>query len=279
MKSKFNIIFNSALLIIYTIVSILLFAACNKEEEANPTPPAPAAVKIAEGYAKGADVKIEVWANEELFTGYNQLLFALYDSNSGKRITESHIRLNPVMHMKKKSHSCPKEDPNKTAVNELFTGFIFFTMPSNDKENWTLETQVHNLANHKFGTAVFDIKVAETVVPRKRVIRKDGAVYWLGYYFPEKMKAGVNTFEIVAFTKSKDNLSFIPAEKLTMKFSPEMPAMEHGSPGNENPSHSKGGRYRGKVNFTMTGDWRLNLDVFDGENTSLGKHFFDVTVK
>ncbi|MDZ7648356.1 MAG: FixH family protein [Cytophagales bacterium] len=44
-----------------------------------------------------------------------------------------------------------------------------------------------------------------------------------------------------------------------------MPSMGHGSPNNVNPTHSSKGSYKGKVNFTMTGDWRLNLNISQGE--------------
>lgn len=41
-----------------------------------------------------------------------------------------------------------------------------------------------------------------------------------------------------------------------------MPSMGHGSPNNVNPVHIEKGHYRGKVNFTMTGEWQIKLKVF-----------------
>jgi hypothetical protein len=53
-----------------------------------------------------------------------------------------------------------------------------------------------------------------------------------------------------------------------------MPSMGHGSPNNINPLHIKNGHYKGKVNFTMTGDWRINLVLNkDGKTSST---FFDL---
>jgi len=53
-----------------------------------------------------------------------------------------------------------------------------------------------------------------------------------------------------------------------------MPSMGHGSPNNVNPVLTKNGHYKGKVNFTMTGDWRINLELNkDGKTT---KTFFDL---
>ena len=145
----------------YRILLPLLFSvfvlACSEDETVfNPTT---GLVKITEGYALGAGAKVELWAERDLFAGYNSLYFALYDSVSGKRITNSHIHLKPVMDMGTMSHSCPVEEPAEDAVNELFPAAIMFTMPSGNMGNWTLEVKVHNHETGLFGAAIFDIAV------------------------------------------------------------------------------------------------------------------------
>jgi hypothetical protein len=47
----------------------------------------------------------------------------------------------------------------------------------------------------------------------------------------------------------------------TIEITPEMPSMGHGSPNNVNPTHVGNGHYKGKVNFTMTGEWKVNVVV------------------
>jgi hypothetical protein len=74
------------------------------------------------------------------------------------------------------------------------------------------------------------------------------------------------------------NGEFVPVETLSIDFTPEMPAMDHGSPNNVNPAYMASGHYMGKANFTMTGEWRLNLALTDGE-TSLGTRSFDIVVE
>lgn len=273
-------IFNSSSLTKCAAVSILLLTACDHgkktEAEFNPTA---GLIKIVDGHAKGAATKVEVWAKEEFFAGYNKLYFALYDSVTGKRITDSHIYLNPVMHMKMMSHSCPKEEPDKNAVNELFPGSIMFSMPSNEEGKWTLETKVHNHTNNKEGQTVFDIKVVNPTLSHMAFIKVPGdSSYYVSYYFPEKMKVGVNIFDVIVFKKKKGKAypDFLPATHLNIKFTPTMPSMGHGSSNNENPAHTKGGYYQGKVNFSMTGDWKLDVELLDKKNTSIGKVAFDV---
>jgi hypothetical protein len=253
--------------------SLFIFSCSDDDLRVEPTA---GLVKITEGHAIGAAAKVEVWASDDLFAGYNSIFFALYDSVSGERITDSHIHVNPVMNMQTMSHSCPVEEPESEAVNELFPGAIMFTMPSGDMGTWKLDVGVHNHVNGLFGQVHFDINVKSTDPSRvTSFLAPSGQRYYLSYRFPEKMKVGVNTFEVIAYTFSEND--FVPAEDLVINFTPDMPSMDHGSPNNESPVHLSGGHYRGKANFTMTGEWRLNLELVSG-STNLGVKFFDVTV-
>lgn len=267
--------FNFYRFLLPLLFSVLLLAGCSDDETTfNPTQ---GLLKITEGYALGAGAKVELWGERDLFAGYNNLYFALYDSVSGKRITESHIQLNPVMDMGTMSHSCPVEEPGEDAINELFPAAIMFSMPSGSMGSWTLEVKIHNHQNGLFGVAVFDI-IVQSVTPSAMLSFKaeSGTRYYLGYKFSEPMKVGVNIVDVIAYTYLDGE--FVPAEGLIMHLTPEMPSMGHGSPNNEDPVHASGGHYTGKANFTMSGEWRLNLDISDGD-TALGIKYFDVVVE
>lgn len=271
-------VFNSGLLTTGAALFIILSAACHKnttaEEEFNPTA---GLTKITEGYAIGAAAKVEVWAQEGLSTGYNKVWFALYDSLTNKRITESQIQIKPIMKMTKMSHSCPKEEPDSKAVDQLFPCGIMFSMPSNETGKWTLETTVRN--NTKVGNPVFDINVAVSDPSRMSFIKTPQDTTWfVSCFFPEKKKTGINTFEIIVFKLKKGEPNYLPAANLQITFTPTMPDMGHGSSNNENPAHTKGGHYQGKVNFSMTGDWKLEVELSDKKNTSIGKTNFTVKV-
>lgn len=267
--------FNFYRILLPLLFSMLLLAGCSDDETTfNPTQ---GLLKITEGYALGAGAKVELWGERDLFAGYNNLYFALYDSVSGKRITESHIHLNPVMDMGTMSHSCPVEEPGEDAVNELFPAAIMFSMPSGSMGSWTLEVNVHNHQNGLFGAALFDINVQSATPAAMLAFQgESGTRYYLGYKFTEPLKVGVNAFEVIAYTYQEGE--FVPAEALTIHLTPEMPSMGHGSPNNEDPVHTGNGHYTGKTNFTMSGEWRLNLEITDGEAT-LGTKYFDVVVQ
>lgn len=258
------------------IFSLSLFSFSCSENEIETVPTA-GLVKISEAYALGAAVKIEVWAKEELFAGYNTLQLALYDSLSGRVLTDSHIQIIPTMNMQTMSHSCPVEGPEEEAVNKLFPTAILFTMPSGDMGSWTLEIKVHNHLNESFGTIKFDIHVKNTAPVKVITFQTaSGERYYLSYQFPEKQRVGMNDFEVIAYTSKEGK--FAPAENLTFQLTPEMPSMDHGSPNNENPTHTAKGHYQGKVNFTMTGEWRLQLELLSGSDV-LGTKYFDVMVE
>ncbi len=261
--------------LLFTFFVVASFLSCSDDDiEAVPTP---GLTKISEGYALGAAAKVEVWAAEELFTGYNQVYFALYDSLTGQAITDSHIHIHPVMEMQMMSHSCPVEEPESKAVNKLFPAAVIFTMPSGDMGSWKLETKIHNHVNGLFGKVSFDINVKSSTPSQVISFQaSSGDRFYMSYRFPEKQKVGINEFEVIAFT-SMDG-KFVPAENLAMKLNPEMPSMDHGSPNNEDPIHVTKGHYEGKANFTMTGEWRLHLEVNDGASV-LGTKYFDIVVE
>jgi hypothetical protein len=70
----------------------------------------------------------------------------------------------------------------------------------------------------------------------------------------------------------------VPVNDYSIVLTPEMPSMGHGSPNNVNPTFSSNGHYTGKVNYTMTGDWRLNLSLSQS-GTLVKELYFDVVVE
>jgi len=272
MKSSLS---NILLSLLYIITLTLALTSCQDDDEVTADPTA-GMKKISSGYALGAAAWVELWAKEDLFAGLNQVYLAAYDSASGKRITDAHIHLNPIMDMMTMTHSCPVLDPEEDAVNELFPTEVLFTMPSGDMGTWSLQVAVHNHHADKYGAALFDIHVNATKPSRVFSFQAaSGQRYYCSYLFPNGMKVGVNDFEVIAYTYTSDG--FVPAENLSITFTPEMPSMGHGSPNNVSPVYHEKGHYQGKANFTMTGDWRLNLQLSSGE-TDLGSRYFDVIV-
>jgi hypothetical protein len=259
---------------LYICAFLFIFFSCS-DEEIYPDPTS-GLTKIHDGFVLGTATKFEMWADENLFAGYNRVFFAFYDSTSGKPMQNVHIHLHPVMDMQTKSHSCPVEQPVKMS-NNLFSGGIMFTMPSGDMGTWTIHLDILNELNGRSGKTSFPVHIlAKSTVAIHSFKAVNENRYFISYYFPERMKVGVNILDVIVYKSSGHD--FVPAEDLTIQLTPEMPSMDHGSPNNENPIHYSNGHYRGKVNFTMTGEWRLNLELTEGE-TDLSVKYFDVIVK
>jgi hypothetical protein len=264
---------NNTILLTLSILALSALSSCS-EKEIEPDPTA-GLIQIASGYAIGAGVKTEIYAVQEFFAGYNTVYLALFDSVSGNRITQADIVLTPLMDMPSTIHSCPVENPSAAADGGLFPSSIMFTMPSGEMGSWTLRVDVNTQG--KAGKSLFDIDVQATS-PSKVLsfVSPEGERFYLSYSFPDKLRTGVNNFEIIAFKSHGDE--FIPVENLIIQMTPEMPSMNHGSPNNSDPTHAENGHYKGKVNFTMTGEWRINL-IIRTPSSSIGTKYFDVNVE
>ena len=100
----------------------------------------------------------------------------------------------------------------------------------------------------------------------------DSMSYFITMIEPQNPEVGLNTFEMAIHIK-QSMMSFPPVEDLNVEMTPSMPSMGHGSPNNENPVQTLHGHYVGKVNFTMTGDWRIDLEMTRDSKIITETHF------
>ena len=261
MKKSFLAMLLPALISIAAILS-----SCTKEKTIEETDPTLGLTKQAEGYAAGAAVKVVVYTKETaVYAGYTKFYIALYDSVSGNRIEDAHVKLTPMMDMGMMQHSAPYENPaSEEAVNHLYPCSVVFIMSSMGG-SWTVKVNVHNHVSGKEGFITMPFTVAE---PTKSKIKSFTAAHDAGKYFvaliePTSPKVGINDMEIAIY-KKVSMMSFPADSSLFVTLTPEMPTMGHGSPNNVNPVHIGNGHYKGKVNFTMTGLWQLNMDYMAG---------------
>ncbi|MBL0356128.1 MAG: FixH family protein [Chitinophagaceae bacterium] len=262
---------------VFICIAATLFS-CKKDTVTEPDPTA-GLTKQAEAYVIGAGTKVVVYSKtNSIYTGYNQFFIAVYDSVSGTRIEDAHIHLMPMMDMGMMQHSAPYENPvSTTAVNHLFPCSIVFIMPSMAGASWTLEMEVHNHVSDKEGMASIPLTVADPAISRMRSFTgvHDGGKYFVALIEPAVPKVGINEMEIAIY-KKESMMSFPADSSLSVVLTPEMPSMGHGSPNNVNPTHIRNGHYKGKVNFTMTGMWKLNMDYMAGTAVADTTQFFEV---
>lgn len=272
-------------------MAIAIIASCKKEnttEDTNSisTPKTPTAidtnklVRVGEGYITRAAAKAVVYAEKSLFVGYNKLYIAMYDSVNSTLLTDGHLEmLHPMMDMGGMAHSAPVEyskDINSTT--KLWEGAVVFNMPSM-RGSWNLNIGFHNHKANKEGEGEIQVMVNNPTVSVMKnfiVAGDDSAKVFLSLVQPTNPNIGLNDFEITLH-KKLDMMTFPAINNYTVTIEPEMPSMGHGSPNNVNPVLTTNGHYKGKVNFTMTGFWRVHVKLYKNGTLLENTQFFDIT--
>ena len=266
--------------------SIILSGCKKDEEEIKPFVPPPVdnpvegKVLVGSGTIDDNDLDVRIYADQDLFVGYNRLYIALLEKGTYNMQKSAHVSFMPMMSMSTgMNHSCPTENPADTDPDDgLFQGAAIFIMPSGDMGAWTVDVTVHNHANGIEGSVT--IPVVVTTPADTRVFSFESPIdqkkIFITMIEPSMPEVGMNDFIVAAHFKESMN-SFPALEDLKITFDPLMPSMGHGSPNNVNPVHTADGHYEGLVNFTMDGWWRLNMSIADQNDVILDEtHSFDV---
>ena len=269
---------------IFFISSLLLlgFANCNKDNdpEPEPEPEAPIQVLVGEEYALGSGLKVLYYQDEDPFVGYNKIYIEVQDSITGEKVTEHlEISIMPMMDMGMMQHSCPTEEFVLNTNSKQFEGAAVFVMPSTAGV-WTLTAMITNTLTMAMANAEFEFEVVEPEEAKMVSFVSDldpTASYFISLIQPANPKVGENEFEIL-INRRASMMDWPYEPYLVVEIEPEMPAMDHGSPNNVNPTHVENGHYVGVVNFTMTGWWRVNMVIKDGEgNVIKDDVYLDIT--
>ncbi|MFS4417972.1 hypothetical protein [Maribacter sp. 2307ULW6-5] len=215
--------------------------------------------------------KIEVYSDQDQYTvGYNELFYRIKDQNTDNYVSNAEIVQTPIMHMTSMMHSCPKSDIIKTEDLGVYRGFTVFQMPGNAEEHWELNLE-YTLDGQTF-TASERIAVKAPKDDKRRVASFMGAddKRYVVAMMPMAPAVKVNDFAAMVFTM--ENMMQFPAvPDHFLKIDPRMPGMgNHSSPNNEDLTYDAAtGTYKGKLSLTMTGYWKINLQLIDPQGTVL----------
>lgn len=257
------------------ISSIVLLFSCTKEENEEPETEAitKSYIKLAE--ATSGDYTVKAFADEDLFEGYNKLYVEILDADN--KSVEGDITVEPEMDMGMKQHSAPVEQPTAMQEDGKSPFAVVFIMPSGEGTKWMLH--VEGKVGDDSVQATLDLPVVAMPVQARKVMyttTTDSNKIFISMIQPAEPEVGMNEFEIVVH--SKESMWSFPAEEnFIFSVDPQMPDMDHGSPNNENPVHIGNGHYKGKVNFTMTGWWRVYLAAQQSSDAVVDSVYFDIT--
>lgn len=263
--------FSLKIFVAFVALSIFLFS-CRTSDD----PVTPPSVNELEGL-----VKVKEFSNDthtiELYTatgttqlGYNDLKFRIKNKSSNQYEKNASVNWSPVMNMTSMSHSGPKSSITKvTPDGTLYTGYLVFQMPQNATEYWDLKFDYSINGTAYTATTVVDVPDSA----KRRVnsfLGSDNTKYIVAYIEPRTPKVAVNDMTLGVW-KMQDMMTFPVVDGYTVKIDPRMPGMgNHGSPNNVNATQTSAGKlYNGKLSLTMTGYWKINLQLANAAGTVL----------
>ena len=206
--------------------------------------------------------------------GYNKLTLRLKDAG-GKYVQNATIDWMPMMTMNMggmtHQHSSPYSEISKVSGKQtLYQGYIVFIMASDEPDNyWDLHI---NLSVDGQNISIEDkVNVITTESQYNKVYTSgmgtDDENYMLALIEPENPMIGNNDIVVALFQKG-DNHEFPIVNNYKIKVDPRMPGMgNHSAPGNVDMTQGNDGFYHGKVGFSMSGYWKINLILEDGSGT------------
>ena len=203
-----------------------------------------------------------------LVQGYNEVKLRIKDNTTNQYIKNASVSWMPVMHMAMMNHSCPNSEVEKiTTEGTLYEGYIMFQMAQNDTEYWDLKIDYSIDGVDYTTTSVIDVPASA-----KRTVNTftgtDGVKYLVAYVEPHHPSVALNDMKVGVW-KMQDMMTFPVVDGYTLKIDPRMPSMgNHSSPNNVHATQTSTGElYNGKLSLTMTGYWKINLQLAKPDGT------------
>lgn len=254
---------------ILPLVLVTLFAACTSDNDDAPVDELAGLTKFKE--ISNTIHTIELYKHMGgLEQGFNEIALKIKDKTSNQYITNASVSWMPVMHMTMMNHSCPKSPVTKvSAEGSVYEGYIVFQMAQNATEYWDLKIDYTINGTAYTVTSVIDVPASA----KQRVTTftgSDGVKYIAAFVDPHHPKVGINDM-VAGVWKMQDMMTFPVVDNYKLKIDPRMPSMgNHSSPNNVDLTQTTAGDlYNGKLSLTMTGLWKINLQLVNASGTVL----------
>lgn len=250
------------------LIMAVAFTSCSKDEEIIIP-----VVDELESFTKFKEITnathtIELYSHMTVEQGYNEIKLRIKNNANNQYVKNADITWMPIMHMAMMNHSCPKSEIEKVSTNgEVYEGYIMFQMAQNATEYWDLKIDYIIDGVSYTSTTVIDVPASA-----KRKVNtftgSDGVKYIVAYVEPHHPAVAVNDMTVGVW-KMQDMMTFPVVDGYTVKIDPRMPSMgNHSSPNNVNATQTNSGDlYNGKLSLTMTGYWKINLQLAKPDGT------------
>ncbi len=252
------------------IISVSFISCSDDDEDIIEVNPVAGLTKIYE--FSEVDHTVEIYSEKPILeVGYNELSIRILDKGNNKYISNAEPTWMPMMQMESMSHSAPHSMLKNTVNSTVYYGFIVFQMGENDMEHWELTL------NYKFNgqsvTTTQRLSVAQPADGLKKIqvfTGSDEVRYILAFVNPKTPQVAVNDFQAVLY-KMQDMMTFPMVESFKIAVDPRMPSMgNHSSPNNRDLVYNANTKlYEGKLSFTMTGFWKINMKLLNSRGETL----------
>ncbi|MFD2940109.1 hypothetical protein [Flavobacterium notoginsengisoli] len=220
--------------------------------------------------------KISIEAlNGTFYKGYNELHLKVVNAQNNQSISATDVTFLPILSNNGSTSSCP-HDYNLAydSTNKYFTGYSVFTNESAAGESWKLYVSFTvNNQKYEVNKEVSVEKQNNKNLNMTTFTGKDNEQYVIALIAPQKPKVAENPLVAGIYKYNKpvnttgtfpdpSQFSYAEVAGYTLKLDPRMPEPSmgnHSSPNNQDLTQQNDGLYHGVVNYTMTGNWTLNL--------------------
>lgn len=255
--------------IIAILAITLAFASCSDTNDTTTINELDGITKFKE--IVNATHTIELYAHMGyLEQGFNEISLRIKDNATGEYVKNASVSWLPLMHMTMMTHSCPKSEVEKvTTAGTVYEGNIVFQMAQNATEYWDLKIDYTINGTDYTATSVIDVP-ASTKQRVTTFTGSDDVKYILAYVEPHHPKVALNDITVAVY-KMESMMSFPIVNNYKVKIDPRMPSMgNHGSPNNVDLTQSVVDQlYHGKLSLTMTGLWKINLQLLNASDVVL----------
>ena len=240
----------------YKLLILILFAvvvsSCGSENTVAPPTETNSYIKVLT--IDSANIRIEMYNENSsiLFVGYNEIGFKVFVNNAEQKT--GFFKYTPVMfHTAGPGHSTPVQSEFYYDNSKgMFSGYVCYSMLSDTTSFWFADYNYNN----QFTIKRQQFDVVQGVGNQMRIWFDASAnmLYYLTLIAPKDPVLGLNDFKVILH-KSADQISYSEVSNAQMYIKPWMLSHGHGSSSNVNPAFTSYGKYEGKANFTMPGQW------------------------
>lgn len=267
MKTLYNNIF-----LLFAV--IVLFASCSSDDNASDfnVDDNPLTDKYLIYQSIDDGLEWQVYSEKpQLEVGYNEFFLTLKDTETDTYLKNVTMDWMPMMYMHGMAHSAPSSTLSNSENPIVYQGFVVFQMAGNEQEYWELDVSYEINGNLIEESIPLDIvQPLDGMVKTQSFVGSDEQNYVLAFVAPQKPQVATNDMHAVLY-KMNDMHNFSMVEDYSIALDPRMPGMgNHSSPNNKDLEYNaETGLYEGKLSMTMTGYWRLNLQLINADGQVL----------